>query len=58
MGLLKIERHANKIYMTDEFFYKHKNFVGGVLAFLSFYIFTSNFLGNKLNTITSLPTNG
>ncbi|MDB9854557.1 hypothetical protein OAC91_04935 [Candidatus Marinimicrobia bacterium] len=38
MGLLKIERHANKIYMTDEFFYKHKNFVGGVLAFLSFYM--------------------
>jgi len=40
-GLLKIERHANKIYMTDDFFYKNKNIVGAFLGLLSFYmIFT------------------
>ena len=40
-GLLKVERHANKIYMTDDFFYKNKNIVGAILGLLSFYmIFT------------------
>ena len=38
LGLLKIERHANKIYMTDDFFYNNKNIVGAVLCALSFYM--------------------
>ena len=38
MGLLKVERHANKIYMTDDFFYNNKNIVGAVLCALSFYM--------------------
>lgn len=38
LGLLKVERHANKIYMTDDFFYKNRNIIGGVLSILSFYM--------------------
>jgi hypothetical protein len=38
LGLLNIERHANKIYMTDDFFYNNKNIVGAVLCALSFYM--------------------
>lgn len=38
LGLLKVERHANKIYMTDDFFYKNKNIIGFVLSILSFYM--------------------
>lgn len=38
MGLLRVERHANKIYMTDDFFYQNKNIIGGILGFLSFYM--------------------
>lgn len=38
LGLLKVERHANKIYMTDDFFYKNKNSIGFVLSILSFYM--------------------
>ena len=38
LGLLKVERHANKIYMTDDFFYKNRNIIGCVLSILSFYM--------------------
>jgi hypothetical protein len=38
MGLLRVERHANKIYMTDDFFYQNKNIIGAILGFLSFYM--------------------
>ena len=38
LGLLKVERHANKIYMTDDFFYNNKNAIGAILSILSFYM--------------------
>jgi len=37
-SLLTLERHANRIYMTDDFFFKNKNFVGAVLILLSSYM--------------------
>ena len=40
-SLLTLERHANRIYMTDDFFFKNKNVVGAILIILSSYmIFT------------------
>ena len=37
-SLLTLERHANRIYMTDDFFFNNKNLVGGLLVFLSTYM--------------------
>ena len=37
-SLLTLERHANRVYMTDDFFFNNKNLVGGLLVFLSTYM--------------------
>ena len=37
-SLLTLERHANKIYVTDDFFFKNKNLVGVVLISLSIFM--------------------
>tara|TARA_S200000501_G_scaffold138904_1_gene131282 strand:- start:5645 stop:6076 length:432 start_codon:yes stop_codon:yes gene_type:complete len=37
-SLLTLERHANRIYMTDDFFFNNKNIVGGLLVSISIYM--------------------
>ncbi len=37
-SLLTLERHANRIYMTDDFFFNNKNIVGGLLVSISMYM--------------------
>ena len=37
-SLLTLERHANRIYMTDDFFFNNKNYVGGLLVSISIYM--------------------
>lgn len=40
-SLLTLERHANRIYVTDDFFFKNKNLVGVLLMFLSIFMIYS-----------------
>jgi hypothetical protein len=40
-SLLALERHANLIYVTDDFFFKHKNAVGVVMIALSIFMLYS-----------------
>ena len=40
-SLLTLERHANRIYVTDDFFFQNKNTVGVLLIFLSGFMIYS-----------------